>query len=234
MRKSILRGVALGALAALAPVTAHAAVVAEWRMNEPSGAKTMADSATGVGGANDGTITNVKTGVPALVSGRAYEFGGAASHVTVPHHSSLNPGTATISLGASVKIPDEPLKDDSYDIVRKGETTTAGGYWKMEVKRNRTYPAIGNLNCVFKVVTPTGAMVSYSRVAWVDIADGRKRTVECVKTASSVIAKVDGRVFGASAGPGWIANTEPVIVGSRVPGDDVFQGVLDQVAVAIG
>jgi hypothetical protein len=233
MKRRAVSGVAGGVLLALAPVTAHAAVVAEWKMDEAAGASTMVDSATGVGGANNGTITNVTTGVTALVSGRAYKFGGGTSHVKVPDNASLDPGTKNVTLGATVRIANVNMLDDSYDIVRKGVTTTSGGYWKMEVKRAAD-PTVGNLNCVFKLVKSDGSIVTMTKLAPVDVADGRTHTLRCIRSATKVQAVVDGTAYSRTAPAGSISNNQPVFVGSKSPGDDVLQGVLDQVTVSIG
>ncbi len=128
MRKKLIWVVAAALLVALAPSTAFAATVAEWEMDEPEGATTMNDSAS-FGGANDGTINSVKTGVPPLWSGTAYQFNGATSYVSVPDDPSLDPGSADITVQARVKIEDGEILDDSYDIIRKGFTSPPGGDW---------------------------------------------------------------------------------------------------------
>jgi hypothetical protein len=228
MRRTAFTTLVTGVLV-LVPSVAQAAVVAAWQMDEPSEAKIMNDSA----GANNGTIFNVQTGVPGLVGGKAYRFGGTTSYVQVPDDNSLDPGSANITLTASVRADNKPMPDDSYDLVRKGVTTTAGGEWKMEIKR-KTDPSVGFLSCVFKGVVDGGRVVTVIRNANVDVVDGRTHTLKCQKTAKSVAAVVDGKVFTTSGAAGSIANNQPVIVGAKSSGDDVLQGVLDRVTVAIG
>ena len=234
MKRSVVTGAASGVLLALAPAVAHAAVVAEWRMNEKAGATTMVDSATGVGGANNGTVTSVKTGVAPLVSGAAYQFGGTTSHVRVPDNAAFDPGSKAITLAATVKISGSTMNDDSYDVVRKGLTTTAGGYWKMEIKRSDANAAVGNLRCVFKVVKSSGSLATVTFDAPVDVVNGAKHSLKCVKSGSTVKAIVDGQTFTGTAPTGSISNADSVFVGSKMPGDDVLQGVVDQVTVSIG
>jgi hypothetical protein len=233
VRKKLVSVVAGALIVVMVPSAAFAAVVAEWKMDEPAGASTMTDSAS-LGGANNGAITSVITGVPPLVSGAAYQFDGATSFISVPDNPSLDPGAANITIQATVKVENGEILDDSYDIIRKGVTTTAGGNWKMEIKRSRTDTSLGRLLCVFKGVGPSGTRVAVQRVANVDIVDGSAHTLRCIKTATSVTAVVDGRSFTNAKAAGSIDNNQPVVLGSKVAGDDVLQGVLDQVSISIG
>lgn len=233
MRRLLASGVVGALFVVLVPSAAYAALVAEWRMDEPAGASTMVDSAS-LGGANNGAINSVITGVPGLVGGRAYQFDGAASYVSVPDNSSLDPGSANITLQATVKVENGEILDDSYDIIRKGVTTTPGGNWKMEIKRSGTDSTFGKLLCVFKGTTAGGARVAVQRIANVDVVDGRAHTLQCRKTATSVTAVVDGRSFTTLKAAGSMANDQAVVLGSKIAGDDVLQGVLDQVTVNIG
>lgn len=198
-------------------------------MDEPAEAGTMTDSA----GANHGRIYNVTTGQPGLSSGSAYRFGGSSSYVEVPDNDSLDPGSANITLTATVLADNGPMPDDSFDLVRKGLTTTAGGNWKMEIKR-ASDPSVGKLLCVFKGVVSGGTRVAVQRIANVDVVDGRSHTLKCIKTATAVQAVVDGKIFTNKKAAGSIANNQPVVVGAKTSTDDVLQGVLDQVVVDIG
>ena len=212
---------------------ASATVVALWHMDEPSGAVTMTDSAR-AGGTNNGRITGtVTTGAPGLVSGNAYTFGGATSYVEVADNRSLDPVAQNMTVTATVRTVGGAMPDDSYDLIRKGLTTTAGGEWKMEIKR-ASDATVGKLNCVFKGVMADGRRVAVARIANVNINDGRQHTVKCVKTPTSVKAVVDGRTFTTSKVTGWIDNNAPVILGAKSAADDVLQGTLDEVRVAIG
>lgn len=232
-RKTIVSGVIGTLLVVLAPSTAFAALVAEWAMDEPAGATTMADSAP-LGDASNGAISSVVTGEPGLAGGNAYHFSGATSFVSVPDNPSLDPGAADITVQATFQIADGEMLDDSYDIVRKGVTSTKGGHWKMEIKRSGIDSTVGKPLCVFKGINSDGTKVAVQRSANVDVVDGNVHTLQCVKTATSVRAVIDGRTFTTTKAAGSIGNNQPVILGSKVAGDDVFQGVLDQVTVNIG
>jgi hypothetical protein len=222
-------GVVGALLVVLVPAAAHAARVADWRMDEAAGAGVMVDSA---GGDNNGSINSVATGVAGLVGGRAYLFDGATSWVQVPDHSNLDPGTAPITVRATVQVTSGVILDDSYEVVRKGTVKTRGGEWKMEVKRSSS--TVGRLNCVFKGVLPNGTTSRVSKVATVDVVDGRPHTLQCQRIGTQVVAVVDGRQFAVSHATGSIANAESLVIGSKVAGDDVMLGVIDAVSVDIG
>lgn len=227
-----LGAIAAGAaLTVIVPSAAQAVVVAEWKMDEPSGATTMVDSA---GGDNNGRIGSVVTGVQGLAGGSAYQFDGATSYIEVPDKANLDPGTKAITIGATVKVEDGEILDDSYEVIRKGIVTTKGGEWKMEIKRAGSDSTVGRLNCVFKGVLSNGTTSLASKLANPDVVDGQAHRLECKKTGTSISAVVDGQAFPLTKTVGKIVNAEPVVIGSKVAGDDVMQGIIDQVTVNIG
>jgi hypothetical protein len=212
---------------------ASATVVAWWHMDEGPGARTMVDSsATGV---NNGTIIGtVNTGVSGLVSGTAYQFTGRSSYVEVPDvGDSLDPFSQNMSITATVRTFGGVMPEDSYDLVRKGVTTTAGGMWKMEIKRG-SGGTLGKLNCVFKGVMPDGKRVAVAKMSNLNLNDGLTHTVKCIKTATSVQAVVDGRVYTKTQSTGWINNSMATIVGAKAGEDDFLHGTLDEVIIDIG
>jgi hypothetical protein len=224
----------VAAVVTVAPAAAaQAAVVAHWQMDEPAGASVMLDSASG--GAHDGRIVNVVTGAAGLVpdGGSAYTFNEATSYVEVAEDDRLDPGTAPISLTATVQAVDGAMSDDSYDLVRKGVVTTKGGYWKMEIKRTPD-ASVGRLHCVFKGVMPDGSRQMVKRLAKPDLVDGGIHTVQCVRSGNTVTAVVDGKPYTTNKPTGSIANNQPVILGAKLAGDDVLRGSLDEVIIEIG
>ena len=231
MRTPSLVVAAVAAITVLVPSAAQAAVVADWQMDDPSGATVMVDSA---GGDNNGTITDVVTGVPGLAGGTAYQFDGATSWVQVPDHAGLDPGTANITISATVKVENGAMLDDSYEVIRKGTTKTKGGMWKMEIKRSGTDTTVGRLRCAFKGDLPGGTTSLATRQATPDVVDGKVHTLQCTRVGDTVTAVVDGKAYNLTKASGSIANADPVILGSKVAGDDVLQGVLDAVSVNIG
>jgi hypothetical protein len=231
MRKPSLAVAAGAAIAVLVPSSAHAAQVADWQMNEGAGATVMVDSA---GGDNIGANNSVVTGVPGLAGGNAYQFDGATSWVQVPDQANLDPGTADITISATVRVEGDVMLDDSYEIIRKGTTKTKGGEWKMEIKRSGTDTTVGRLRCAFKGVLPGGTTSLATRQATPDVVDGKVHTLQCKRVGDTVTAVVDGKAYNLTKASGSIVNADPVILGSKVAGDDVLQGVLDAVSVNIG
>jgi hypothetical protein len=192
---------------------------ADWQMDETSGQ--MIDSS---GNGNDGTPTDV------VRTGSTYVFDGSTSHVVVPDNDSLDPRANDFTITASVRVPDQAMDDDSYDIVRKGLSTTAGGDYKMEIK-GTSDPTVGRLHCLFK-----GSGGRVNKVARPDIVDGNWHTLECVKTSDSVVARVDGGKSYTKAGSaGSIASSTNVMLGAKKvnPFDDVFEGSMDSVSIEI-
>jgi hypothetical protein len=191
---------------------------ADWQMDETSGQ--MIDSS---GNGNNGSPTDV------LQTGGTYVFNGSTSRVPVPDADSLDPQENDTTLTARVLVNGASLDDDSYDVVRKGFVDTPGGDYKMEIKRTAD-PTVGKLHCFFR-----GDLASVNKVANRDIVDGNWHTLQCVKTATSVVAKVDGRSFTQAGSAGSIANESGVMVGAKKadPFDDMFDGSMDFVSIDI-
>lgn len=205
-----------GATAASASTT----TVGRWHMDEEGG-RTMNDS-SGLG--NDGSISSGVTLDRAGASGRAYRF--TTGHVTVPDDDSLDPGSATITLRASIKLLSSvpaPTEDDDFDIVRKGTSTSAGGYYKMEV----TDRAL----CAFRFGGVTHVVRSTATVK----RDDAFHTYRCRKTASSISVTLDGTTTSSPVGRGSISSSSPVIVGAKsTSGGDQTNAVVDEVSVSVG
>src|SRR5215216_4999797 len=191
---------------------------ADWQMNETSGQ--MIDSS---GNNNTGTPVDV------LQTGSSYVFNGSTSYVLLPDSDSLDPQENDITLSASVMVTNTPMPDDSYDIVRKGLSSTPGGDYKMEIKRAAD-PTVGKLHCLFK-----GDGGTVDKVARRDIVDGNWHTLECIKTSTSVVASMDGSGSTKAGSAGSISNASEVLVGAKtaVPLDDVFNGAMDYVSIDI-
>ena len=221
MKRAVLLGATV-IVVLLLPAPSYADVLlrgADWQMNETSGQ--MIDSS---GNNNDGDPTDVGQ------RGSRYVFNGSTSYVLVPDSDSLDPEGKDITLRAGVKVADKPMDDDSYDIVRKGLSGSPGGDYKMEIMRAAD-PTVGNLHCLFK---STGGKVD--KVARRDIVDGNWHTLECIKTSTSVVARVDGKSGGTKAGSaGSISNPTNVLVGAKTadPLDDVFDGSMYFVGIDI-
>jgi hypothetical protein len=197
---------------------AHAAptVRALWNMDA---LPTMVDSA---GGDNNGTTRNI------TLSGAAYSFNGKNSLATVPDKPNLDPGTATISLTARISLTKTPTANQTYDIVRKGVTTSAGGDYKMELMRSSGGLTVAA--CVFK--DSNGKVGSARGTA--GLSNKGFVTVTCTKTPSGVTVSAAGQTRTVAAKLGSISNSAPVYVGGKGDGTDSFPGLIDQVQIAIG
>jgi hypothetical protein len=192
---------------------------ADWQMDETSGQ--MIDSS---GNNNNGTPKDV------VRTGSAYVFNGSTSYVAVPDAGSLDPQGKDIKLTARIRVNGQALDDDSYDIVRKGLAGRPGGDYKMEIKRAAD-PTVGKLHCLFK-----GDGGTVDKEARQDIVDGNGHKLECIKTSTSVVARIDGEIGGTTAGSaGSISNASNVIVGAKTanPLDDVFDGSMAFVSIEI-
>jgi hypothetical protein len=223
-------------------------LAAYWEMNEDSGP--MLDSS---GNNNNGTPKNVVQGVEEDVDGdglaeSTYVFNGLTinpSRVEVPDADSLDPKANDIALTARVRVGVDnthQMDDDSYDVVRKGLITSAGGDYKMEIKRIKADPTIGRLHCFFRGIQEDGTDDSVNRVARPDVVDGSWHTLRCEKTSDSVVATVDGRSFTTTGSADTIDNANNVWVGAKTVtlsrrgverGDDVFEGSMDFVSIEI-
>jgi hypothetical protein len=210
------------AVALSKPAWAVLLKAADWQMNETS--ETSGQMLDSSGNGNNGTPTDV------LQTGSNYVFNGSTSRVAVPDAASLDPQGNDITLTASVVVNGASLDDDSYDVVRKGYFDTPGGDYKMEIKGIRADPTIGKLHCFFR-----GDGGTVNKVANRDIVDGQWHTLQCLKTGTSVVAKVDGRSFTKTGSAGSIANEIGVMVGAKKanPSDDVFDGSMDFVSIEI-
>lgn len=226
-RQSVVFGAAgLFVLATATPALAD--VRAHWAMNDLSAP--MTDSSPYQNHSSE--VVDVAFGRPGVApdGGTAFGFNGTTSYVFVPDKdNSLDPYDADITVTAWVRLVG-PLLDDSYDLVRKGLGNTPGGDWKMEVKNIRRLGAVGKLKCTFR----GDPGVEVVKTARPDIIDGQPHELKCIKTAVSVSAVVDGRAYTKLASAGTIANDREVMVGSKIPGDDVYSGDLDEVTVEIG
>jgi hypothetical protein len=217
------------AMVSLTAGPAWAALRASWEMGPPTQPNSVMDDSSGTG--NHGTEWSGVT--PVTEDGRtAYLFNGATSYVRVPDNGSLDPLDAEITIEAAVKVNASTMDDDSWDIVRKGLSTTAGGDYKMEIKRIRGDPSVGKLNCVFRGTTNVARIATRPNLL---AEPGRWYKLVCRKTATTVEAIVDeGRVFTKTVAAGRIDNDQPAMVGAKLTNDDNFDGWIDYIRINIG
>jgi hypothetical protein len=192
-------------------------VVADWQMDETSGT-TMYDSV----GQNNGTLNSVTLGLPGF-SGYAYGFNGSTSYVSVPSANSMNPGSANFSFTILLQTTGTPPPPpDDWDLIRKGDYTTGGTEYKMELQQS------GQASCGFE-----GSNGYAELQAGPALNDGHWHSITCVKTSSDIELIVDGQTYATAVTLGSISNTSPVLIGTH-PGADWYQGALDEADISIG
>ena len=198
-------------LAVAAP--ASAATLADWEMNEPSGATTMIDSSGHV----NGTIGSaVKTGV-SVMGATVYRWPFASPTAPPPkperivqaNSSSLNPGSGTYTVSLRYRTTQH-----FGNIVQKGQAGSAGGYFKVENPH-------GQINCVFRGVV-SGKLVRKAVTSPAVLSDGAFHVATCTRTANALTLTIDGSVVDTAHGStGNISNTRPVTIGGKLNCDQV-------------
>jgi hypothetical protein len=203
--------------------------LATWHMEDPG---VMTDS---VGGHN-GTTTAIAS--IDGVSGHGYSFNGVTSRVVVSNpNGDLNPGDRDFSFTVHVRFTEAPsVNQGTYDLMRKGNSTTPGGYWKTEVVR--ADDGASRIGCYFG----GSANASAKRVAGGDLADGAWHTITCKRTTATPTAPakiwtiIDGVAASKTVTVGTIANSDPVLLGSKTATGkvgDPYKGWMDEVSISI-
>jgi hypothetical protein len=226
------KSLAVAAVLALAfAASASAATLADWEMNEGSGATTMIDSSGHV----NGTIGSaVKTGVN--ISGAiAYQWPFTSptnppakpERIVQANSNSLNPGSGTYTV--SLRF----LTTQHFgNIVQKGQAGASGGYFKVENPN-------GRINCVFRGRNSSGTLVRKAVQSPTVTSDGAWHVATCTRTSTGLTLTIDGNVVGTARGStGSISNTRPISIGGKLNCDqvkttcDYFTGSLDWVKIS--
>jgi hypothetical protein len=203
-------------------VEASAATVnGAWNFEESSGTTAHDSSSFN----NDGTILKQPTLRQAGHTGSAFLFGTNSSWVKVPTAASLNPGTADFEASAWIKGTVAPASGQTYDVIRKGLSTTAGGEYKLEI-----IPG-GKVRCSAK----DAARVRGVATSTTSVMNGAWHKVACRLTGSTWAVVVDDSVRASRSVPfGTIANTKDLSVGSKYGQEDGFRGLIDEVRLTVG
>jgi len=215
-------------LAVAAP--ASAATLADWEMNEGSGATTMIDSSGHV----NGTIGSaVKTGV-SVMGATVYRWPFASPTAPPPkperivqaNSNSLNPGSGTYTVSLRYRTTQH-----FGNIVQKGQAGSAGGYFKVENPH-------GQINCVFRGVV-SGKLVRKAVTSPAVLSDGNFHVATCTRTSNALTLTIDGSVVDTAHGStGNISNTRPVTIGGKLNCDqikttcDYYTGDIDWVKLS--
>jgi hypothetical protein len=180
--------------------------VAHWLLNESGTPPPTAFDDVNRPNGNNGTPTGGVTG-----DGQTYTFNGVDGKVVVPSSTSLNPGTKDFSYGVTLKMTQPPPAGDTYDVLRKGTTTTAGGEYKLEIS-NSSGQAFAR--CVVK---DENGVVTFAR-ATTDLL-GASHAVTCTKIGNKVTVAIDGAIKATKTATsptiGSVSNSATLALGSK-------------------
>jgi hypothetical protein len=216
----MIRRLAVVACLAILTSGCESTAVAIWNMDETSG-RAMVDSAKD----HDGIATNVTFNQPGW-QGRAYSFNGVNSVVAVAHAADLNPGGANFAFSARVKFTHLP-PPETWDVVRKGVSTSSGGYWKLEL-------FTGNGGARARCFWKDGGGTTISVVKGTGLNNGQWHHIVCRRTGDTFSITVDGQTSSNDRSLGSIANTSYLSVGAKPGGGDAYRGLMDDVRVSAG
>jgi hypothetical protein len=225
-RWGLVSAVLLLVAASFGAVSAFGATIADWEMNESSGASTMHDSSgSGLNGTiGSAVVTGVVTdGAKGYLWRSENRLGSAHPERLVKVTSSkLNPGTANFTVVLRVHT-------GSYgdqNIIQKGQATTNGGQWKIAIKN-------GKIVCNFLGVQHRSAVWSNQI-----IANNKWHTVRCDRRTTGVTITIDGGAPKTNhRWTGSISNTWPVTIGGKLKcnqqsvGCDYYVGRIDRIVV---
>jgi hypothetical protein len=224
LRRFALTGAALTVAFAGAGRAVAATTVADWEMNEPAGATAMHDS----GPSNlSGTIGSaVQTGVSV---GGAKGYRWSAQNKDGKHPERLvKVSSSLLNPAADDFVVTIRLRTGAGDqnIIQKGQSTTAGGMWKIDMAK-------GRVKCTFKG-SQGSVGVGSSGTVW----DSAWHTVRCERRSNSVSITVDGGSPRTTPGAtGTIANSSTLAIGGKSSCNpptvqcDYYVGLLDRVLI---
>ena len=204
-------------------------VVADWEMNEPSGASVAQDSGpNGINGAVGSVIqTGLSDGTNTFFR---YPFTkpnmtpADTPRLVTADSAALNPGTRDFSISFTYRTT-----HNFGNIIQKGQHGAPGGYFKIEQPK-------GHLSCLFRGVLPNGQLSGVLVNSGQLLDDGLWHSIVCTRTANEVTMVVDGTDIQRTAGQsGNISNTVPLTIGGKTNCDqvtvtcDFFAGDIDRV-----
>jgi hypothetical protein len=218
-------GTVLASVAIGTPASAASTTVGLWNLNEVRGTRTAWD---GSGLGHNGRVGSDITTGQKVSGATAYRFPTWNStpenhEVIVPESDRLDPGRSDYAVSVRFRT----AREDS-NILQKGQSGTAGGYWKIEIHN-------GIVKCQFR--TSTGSHVTVgSGTKRVD--DGAWHSVRCGRDGATAQLYVDGVRKEVRAGlSGTINNTWELAIGGKsrcndvTVGCDFFAGDIDFVSI---
>ncbi len=193
---------------------------AKWALDESTGS--VAHDSSGHG--HHGQIYSAQLGQLGKV-GQAFAFGVDQARIEVPTHADLNPGRRDFAFSAYVNFSDAPGAGETYDIVRKGLSFTAGGEYKLEIVHS------GSARCIAKDSTGLTARVPARTTS---LADGRWHRIGCTLVGSTWSVVVDGQTRSTSVRLKKVSNVSALSIGSKYGQQDGTPGRIDEVQLTVG
>jgi laminin G domain protein len=222
------------AVGVLLPTPAHAAAnitIANWQMNEGSGATVMLDSSgNGINGSIGSAVQtnfhfNGATGYHWVFTSPTNPPPKPERLVTVPD-SRLNPGTGDYAVTMRFRT-----SKTFGNIIQKGQAGATGGYFKWEIPK-------GFLKCVFRGVNSSGNFIRKEVNSPTKLNNNAWHTVRCERTSTKVTMTIDGSTtVQANGQSGSISNNVPLTIAGKSNCDqqsitcDYFTGDIDWVKI---
>lgn len=165
------------------PASAAPVTVANWQMNEPPGARIAYDSSGNnlhaTVGAN--VATGLKDGTTTYYRPNYIQYGSPVvdrQHLVVrTEDSRLDPGAGGFTATVRTRTVAQ-----AGNLMQKGQSNTAGGYWKMEIASG------GKVFCMFKDSSGVSRALKSNRL----VNDNRWHVLQCVRSTSAMEIWIDG------------------------------------------
>ncbi len=176
--------------------------IAQYEMNERSGATTLVDSS---GNGFDGTI-GAHVGLDGSVHTFPFHHGWAGGTVDPAHNDlvanpALDPGTRDFSVALRLRFTQA-----IGNVLQKGQSGTAGGMYKLQLDDGD-----GRILCRYVSDTGSGGVWSPE-----PINDGKWHVVTCTRTASAVTITVDGtHTATINHSTGAVTSKLPLAIGGK-------------------
>ena len=191
-----------------------------WHFDETKGSVAVDSS----GRKHDGKIISATLGAAGVV-GTSFQFNSDKARVEVPSASDLNPGKANFEVSAHIYLDSAPAKGQTYDVFRKGLSSTSGGEFKLEIAPG------GRAQCIAK---DSKKLVGKVVAKTASLADGAWHTVGCLRVGNTWSVLVDGKVVSKTVSFGSISNTKKISIGGKYGQEDGVRGRVDEVQFWIG
>ncbi len=191
-----------------------------WHFDETTGAVAVDSS----GLKHHGKIIGATLGVEGFL-GTSFQFDSDQARVEVPSAADLNPGTSNFEVTAHIYLDAAPAQGQTYDVVRKGLSSTSGGEFKLEIVPG------GRAQCTAK---DSKKLVGKVAAKTASLVDGAWHTIGCRRVGHAWSVIVDDKVVSKTVSFGSISNTKKISIGGKYGQEDGVRGRVDEVQFWIG